>query len=586
VALPVLIHGDAAFAGQGIVAETLNLSALRGYRVGGTIHLIANNQIGFTTEAQDARSTQHASDLAKGFDIPIIHVNADDPEACLAAIRLAVMYRQRFHRDVLIDLVGYRRWGHNEGDEPAYTQPIMSERIRRHPSVRVRYAAALVEQGLLTAEQAEQRYQTAYQKLIDIQQGYRAGAAKSAPPQPAPARLVPGEVVDTAVPADRLTALNESLLAVPEGFTINPKLKRQLERRRAALGETGGIDWGHAEALALASLLTEGIPVRLTGQDTERGTFSQRHLVLHDAETGRSYAPIQHLPSALASLEIYNSPLSELATLGFEYGYATAASEALVIWEAQYGDFINGAQVIVDQFIAAGLAKWGVTNRLTLLLPHGYEGGGPEHSSARLERFLQLAAEGNFRVANCTTPAQYFHLLRRQARRTRVRPLVIFSPKSLLRLPQAASHLADLTTGTFQPVLDDPDPGVQARRGEVRRVILCSGKLYYDLLPEAARRERRPAIVRIEGLYSFLEEPLRTVLANYPAATEFVWAQEEPRNMGAWFFVAPRIAPLLPAGTQLQYVGRPERASPAEGDPDAHADEQARIVGEALGAGN
>jgi 2-oxoglutarate dehydrogenase E1 component len=582
VALPVLIHGDAAFAGQGIVAETLNLNALRGYRVGGTIHLIANNQVGFTTEAQDARSTQHASDLAKGFDIPIIHVNADDAEACLAAIRLAVMYRQRFHRDVLIDLVGYRRWGHNEGDEPAYTQPVMSERIRQHPPVRVRYAAALVEQGLLTAEQAEQRYQTAYQKLIDIQQGYRAGAAKSAPPQPAPTRLVPGEVVDTAVPADRLIALNESLLAVPEGFTVNPKLKRQLERRRAALGESGGIDWGHAEALALASLLTEGIPVRLTGQDTERGTFSQRHLVLHDVETGRTHAPIQHLPSALASLEIYNSPLSELATLGFEYGYATAASEALVIWEAQYGDFINGAQVIVDQFIAAGLAKWGVTNRLTLLLPHGYEGGGPEHSSARLERFLQLAAEGNFRVANCTTPAQYFHLLRRQARRTRVRPLVIFSPKSLLRLPQAASRLADLTAGTFQPVLDDPDPGIQARRGEVRRVVLCSGKLYYDLLPEAARQERRPAIVRIEGLYSFLEEPLRTVLANYPAATEFVWAQEEPRNMGAWFFVAPRIAPLLPAGTQLRYVGRPERASPAEGDPDSHAAEQARIVAEAI----
>jgi 2-oxoglutarate decarboxylase len=582
VALPVLIHGDAAFAGQGIVAETLNLNALRGYRVGGTIHLIANNQVGFTTDMQDARSTQHASDLAKGFDIPIIHVNGDDAEGCLAAVRLAVMFRQQFHRDVLIDLVGYRRWGHNEGDEPVYTQPLMYQRIRNHPSVRVHYAEALVEEGLLSAEAASQRYEAAYQRLIEVQQGYRASAAKAAPAQPVPARLVAGETVETAVPADRLEALNESLLAVPEGFTVNPKLKRQLDRRRAALGESGGIDWGHAEALALASLLTEGIPVRLTGQDTERGTFSQRHLVLHDAETGRSFAPIQRLPSALATCEIYNSPLSELATLGFEYGYATAASDSLVIWEAQYGDFINGAQVVVDQFIAAGLSKWGITNRLTLLLPHGYEGGGPEHSSARLERFLQLAAEGNFRIANCTTPAQYFHLLRRQARRSRVRPLVIFSPKSLLRLPQASSRLDQLVSGTFQPVLDDPDPGIQERPDKVQRVVLCSGKIYYDLLPEAAQREPRPAIVRIEGLHTFLEDPLRTVLARYPAAREFVWVQEEPHNMGAWFFVAPRIGALLPSGLELRYVGRPDRASPAEGYPEAHSAEQSRIVREAL----
>ena len=584
VAMPVLIHGDAAFAGQGIVAETLNLNALRGYRVGGTIHLIANNQVGFTTDMNDARSTQHASDLAKGFDIPIIHVNADDAEGCLAAVRLAVMYRQQFHRDILIDLVGYRRWGHNEADEPAYTQPLMYERIRNHPSARARYAQRLVEEGLLAPEAAEPRYQAAYQRLIDIQQGYRASAAQAAPPQPVPARLVASETVDTAVPADRLRALNESLLAVPEGFTVNPKLKRQLERRRAALGETGGIDWGHAEALAIASLLTEGVPVRLTGQDTERGTFSQRHLVLHDAGTGRSYAPIQRLPTALAACEIYNSPLSELATLGFEYGYATAASESLVLWEAQYGDFINGAQVVVDQFIAAGLAKWGVTNRLTLLLPHGYEGGGPEHSSARIERFLQLAAEGNFRIANCTTPAQYFHLLRRQARRARVRPLVIFSPKSLLRLPQAASRLEDLTQGTFQPVLDDPDPRIQADRRAVRRVILCSGKIYYDLLAAADKAESRPAIVRMEGLHTFLEDPLRRVLAGYPDANDFLWVQEEPRNMGAWFYVAPRIAPLLPSGARFRYVGRPERASPAEGYPEAHNAEQDRIVAEALEA--
>ncbi len=583
-AVPLLIHGDAAFAGQGIVAETLNLNALRGYSVGGTIHLILNNQVGFTTDMADARSTHHASDLAKGFDVPIIHVNADDAEGCLAAMRLAVMYRHQFSRDVLIDLVGYRRWGHNEADEPAYTQPLMYERIRSHPTVRERYAASLVGDGLLTKEAADQQFEAAYQKLIDIQQGYRASAAKATPPQAAPARLVQGELVDTAVPAERLQVLNEQLLAVPEGFTVNPKLKRQLERRRGALGPEGGIDWGHAEALAIASLLTDGVAVRLTGQDSERGTFSQRHLVLHDAVTGETDTPIRRLPSALAAFEVYNSPLSELATLGFEYGYATAASDSLVLWEAQYGDFINGAQVIVDQFIAAGLSKWGVTNRLTLLLPHGYEGGGPEHSSARLERFLQLAAEGNLRVANCTTPAQYFHLLRRQAKRNRVRPLVIFTPKSLIRLPQASSRLEDFTSGTFQPVLDDPDPAIQANAATIGRVLLCSGKVYYDLLAEAEKLgENRPAIIRIEGLFTFLEEQVRVVLARYSSARSFLWVQEEPRNMGAWSFIAPRLFGLLPKGAELSYVGRPERASPAEGYPDAHSAEQARIVAEALG---
>jgi 2-oxoglutarate dehydrogenase E1 component len=582
-ALPVVIHGDAAFAGQGVVAETLNLSALRGYRVGGTVHLITNNQVGFTTDMSDARSTRHASDLAKGFDLPIIHVNADAAEACLAAVRLAMQYRQEFRRDVLIDLVGYRRWGHNEGDEPAYTQPLMYERIKHHPSPRELYAAALVAEGVISAEEATARYDAAYQKLIEIQQGFRASAPKAAPALPAPAKLIPGEVVDTAVPAEQLTALNEQLLMVPDGFMVSPKLKRQLERRRPALGPDGGIDWGHAEALALASLLTEGVPIRLTGQDTERGTFSHRHLVLHDAENGNTYAPIQHLSGALAACEVYNSPLSELATLGFEYGYATAASDSLVLWEAQYGDFINGAQVIVDQFIAAGLSKWGVTNRLTLLLPHGYEGGGPEHSSARVERFLQLAAEGNIRVANCTTPAQYFHLLRRQARRNRVRPLVIFTPKSLLRLPQASSRIEDLTSGVFRAVIDDPHPGVQANPGAVTRVLLCSGKLYYDLLPEADRLGgQRPAIVRLEGLYTFPDGALKGVLARYPAAKQLVWTQEEPHNMGAWSFVAPRLAELLAAGVTLRYVGRPDRASPAEGYGSAHSAEQARIVAEAL----
>jgi len=586
IAVPVVIHGDAAFAGQGVVAETLNLGALRGYRVGGTLHLITNNQVGFTTDMLDARSTRHASDMAKGFDIPIIHVNADDAEACLSATRLAVMFREAFHRDALIDLVGYRRWGHNEGDEPAYTQPLMYERIRSHPSAREIYAATLVQQGVLSAEDAEGRYTRAYERLIEIQQGFKASAAKAAPAQPAPAKLVPGETVATALPAEQLVALNDQLLTVPAGFTPNQKLMRQLERRRSAIGPEGGIDWGHAEALALASLLTEGIPIRLTGQDTERGTFSHRHFVLHDAVTGATVTPIQRLPGALATFEVWNSPLSELATLGFEYGYATAASDSLVLWEAQYGDFINGAQIIVDQFMASGLSKWGVTNRLTLLLPHGYEGGGPEHSSARVERFLQLAAEGNFRVANCTTPAQYFHLLRRQARRNRVRPLVIFTPKSLLRLPQAASSLSDLTSGTFRPVIDDADPGVQQRADTIDRVVLCTGKIFYDLLVEAARLgDRRPAIVRIEGLYTFPEDEVRKVLARYPAVKDIVWAQEEPRNMGAWSYIWPKLMPVMPAGVTLRYAGRPERASPAEGYGSAHSVEQGRIVAEALGSG-
>ncbi len=586
IAVPVVIHGDAAFAGQGVVAETLNLGNLRGYRVGGTIHLITNNQVGFTTDMLDARSTRHASDLAKGFDIPIIHVNADDAEACLAATRLAVMFREAFHRDALIDLVGYRRWGHNEGDEPAYTQPVMYERIRSHLSAREIYAATLVKEGVLTSEEADARYAKAYERLVEIQQGFKASAAKAAPAQPAPAKLVPGETVETAVPAEQLVALNDQLLAVPADFTPNQKLMKQLERRRAALGPDGGIDWGHAEALALASLLTEGIPIRLTGQDTERGTFSHRHFVLHDAVTGATVTPIQRLPGALAPFEVWNSPLSELATLGFEYGYATATSDSLVLWEAQYGDFINGAQVIVDQFMAAGLSKWGVTNRLTLLLPHGYEGGGPEHSSARVERFLQLAAEGNIRVANCTTPAQYFHLLRRQARRNRVRPLVVFTPKSLLRLPQAASTLSDLTSGTFRPVLDDADREVQQRAGSIERVVFCSGKIFYDLLVEAAKLgDKRPALIRIEGLYTFPEDNVRALLARYPAVKDIVWAQEEPRNMGAWSYIWPRMIPVMPAGVTLRYAGRPERASPAEGYPTAHVAEQGRIVADALEGG-
>ncbi len=418
VALPVLIHGDASFAAQGVVAETFNLARLKGYTTGGTIHLIANNQLGFTTDPKEGRSTDYSSDLAKGFDAPIIHVNADDAEACLAAAQLAMLYRDKFHGDVVIDVVGYRRWGHNEGDEPAYTQPVMYERIKQTPTARQRYADQLAREGVVDAAQAAAEAEQVYQRLTEIQQSLKAHlreAGAGEEPQristTQPALAEP----DTAVSAPLLTTLNEQLLLVPDGFAIIPKLQKQLERRRPALTE-GQIEWAHAEALAFASLLAEGTAIRLTGQDTERGTFSQRHLVLHDARDGRRYAPIQNLPGARAPFELHNSPLSEFACLGFEYGYAAAAPETLVLWEAQYGDFTNGGEVIIDQFIIAGLAKWGQTSRLTLLLPHGYEGQGPEHSSARIERFLALGADGNIRIANCTTPAQYFHLLRRGPR--------------------------------------------------------------------------------------------------------------------------------------------------------------------------
>jgi 2-oxoglutarate decarboxylase len=401
-AVPVLLHGDAAFSGQGIVAETFNLARLPGYATGGTIHVITNNQVGFTTDPREGRSTDYASDLARGFDVPIVHVNADDPEACLAAVRLAMTYRERWHNDVVIDLVGYRRWGHNEGDEPSYTQPLSSERIRAHATARQLYAAQLAREGVLDAAQGESLADAAYRRLADAQAAVkRRLASEGEHPEPVHMATRPAAEPDTAVSGEELRALNERLLAVPGGFTVNPKLRKQLERRRETVGEAGGIEWAQAEALALASLLTTGTPVRLTGQDVARGTFSQRHLALHDAIDGRVWAPIQHLSDGQAACELHNSPLSEYACVGFEYGYAVAAPEALVLWEAQFGDFANGAEIIVDQFIFAGLAKWGQTSRLTLLLPHGYEGQGPEHSSARIERFVALGAEGNIRVANC-----------------------------------------------------------------------------------------------------------------------------------------------------------------------------------------
>jgi multifunctional 2-oxoglutarate metabolism enzyme len=492
-------------------------------------------------------------------------------------------YRDKFHQDILIDLVGYRRHGHNEGDEPAYTQPVMYERIKTLPPVRELYARTLVEGGILTSDQAEKQSAEAYQRLVDIQLGFKASANKGTPLEPTHKLAGAGQEVETALTPEFLVALNEQLLTWPEGFTVHPKLRKQLERRRAALSQEGGIDWAHAEALALASLLTEGVPIRLTGQDTERGTFSQRHLTLHDAVTGQQVTPIQRLPGALAPMELHNSPLSELATLGFEYGYSAAAPDALVLWEAQFGDFINGAQVIVDQFLSSGLSKWGLTTRLTLLLPHGYEGQGPEHSSARLERFLQLAAEGNIRVANPTTAGQYFHLLRRQARRTRQRPLVMMTPKSLLRLPQAGARLEELAGGRWQPVINDAWAAAQA--DSVSRLLLCSGKIYYELLAEAEKAgANRPAIIRLEQLYSFPWPEAREVLAGYRNLKELVWVQEEPRNMGAWSYVEPKLHELAPEGAAVQYVGRPDRASPAEGYPAAHSAEQGRIIRTAVGS--
>ena len=586
-AVPIVLHGDAAFPGQGVVAESLNLQALDGYQVGGTLHLITNNQVGFTTDSEDSRSTRWASDLAKGFDVPIIHVNADDVAACIAAVRLAFAYRQEFGHDVLIDLIGYRRFGHNEADEPAYTQPEMYAQIKAKKRVADLFAEKLVETGVISQAEVERQRQDIWDELtslhVELKEQIKEAAETDgqASQQTGEYTLdrTPSPQVRTAVSRERLEVLNEELLHVPEGFTVHPKLAKQLERRRTALTEVGGIDWAHAETLAFAALLTEGVPIRLTGQDTERGTFSQRHLVFHDAKTGQTVSPVQNLPGSLAPIELHNSPLSEIACLGFEYGYSQEAPETLVLWEAQFGDFANGAQVIIDQFIVSGLAKWGQSSRLTLLLPHGYEGSGPEHSSARLERFLQVAAEGNIRVANLTTPAQYFHLLRRQARVAKQRPLVIMTPKSLLRLSQATNRIEHLSETQFFPVLGEPRVPVD----EVERLVLCTGKVFYDLIGHTSRQDNpKVAIGRVELLYPFPETPISELIATYPNLREVVWAQEEPRNMGARAHMFPRLMQILPEHLAFGYVGRPERASPGEGYPAAHNIEQNRIIRTAL----
>jgi 2-oxoglutarate dehydrogenase E1 component len=580
--VPVLIHGDAAFPGQGIVSETLNLQALPGYSTGGTIHLIANNQLGFTTDPFESRSTRYASDPAKGFDMPIIHVNADDVEACVAAVRLAQAFRETFARDALIDLIGYRRFGHNETDEPAYTQPQMYEAIKNHPPVRKLYADRLIADGVVTQEEADRMASEAYERMAQAHAELKESIG--APPDTGTHELdrTMSREPRTTVPTDTLRSLGDQLLHLPDGFTLHRKLRPLLERRREALESGGPIDWAHAEALALGSLLALGVPVRLTGQDTERGTFSQRHAVLHDSKTGDRYSPLQHLRDANAPFELHNSPLSEQACMGFEYGYSVQAPDALVLWEAQFGDFVNSAQVIIDQFLVSGLAKWGQTSRLTLLLPHGYEGSGPEHSSGRVERFLQAAAEGNVRVANCTTPAQYFHLLRRQALVSKPRPLIVMTPKSLLRLPEAASTLEDLSDGHFERVIDDPR-FAEGGREAVTKLVLCSGKVYYDI---AGHEERDAAghiaIARVELLYPFPEDDLVELMESYPNLKRVAWVQEEPRNMGPRAFMRRRMAKILPQTMSYDYVGRQLRAATGEGYSAAHKREQARIVRVAL----
>ncbi|CAN5801347.1 2-oxoglutarate dehydrogenase E1 component [soil metagenome] len=577
--LAVLIHGDAAFPGEGVSAETLNLSRLPGYHTGGTIHIITNNQVGFTTEHDDARSTTYASDLAKGYEIPVVHVNADDPEACLAAARMAFAYREEFGKDFLVDLVGYRRFGHNEGDEPNYTQPRMYEIINDHPTVREVWADTLLGRGAVEEGEPEQFVEEMSSRMEEIRKD--PSDVDEEPVFDRQPHTPLTEIPETAVDAERLIRANEALLALPESFTPNNKLHRLLSKNRGGLDENGKVDWAHAESLAFASLLEDGYPIRLTGQDSARGTFSQRHATLWDVETGERHTPLQTLPEAKASFAVHNSPLSEIAAMGFEYGYSIESQDTLVLWEAQYGDFANVAQPMIDQFVVSGQSKWGQMSNLTLLLPHGYEGQGPEHSSARLERFLQLAARENIRVANLTTAAQYFHLLRVQAALTEnQRPLVVMSPKSLLRHPLAASPLSALAEDGFHSVFDD---GTREGAETVERLILCSGKIYTELAGSDAYDEaENVAVGRIELLYPFPEGDVRELVESYPNLREIAWVQEEPQNMGAWFFVEPRLREMFGEDLPVRYVGKPARPSPAQGSARFHKEEHAAIVRDAF----
>jgi 2-oxoglutarate dehydrogenase E1 component len=589
--IPVLIHGDAAFSGQGVVAETLNLSQLDGYSTGGTIHLVINNQIGFTTLPEESRSSPYSTDVARGVQAPIFHVNGDDPEAAIRVVQIAFDYRQQFKKDVVIDMICYRRHGHNEGDDPSYTQPILYRKIKEHTPVGALYTERLVREGVVTAEEAAEMRKASAQRLSDA---FDAAQQRAEHYEPQELSAVAGEEIAgfcprTAVNRPVLERVIRGIASFPEEFHLHPKLRGFVDRRRAALEKDAAIDWAFAEALAFGTLALEGSAVRLSGQDSGRGTFSQRHLAFYDSETGKRYIPLQHVAPDQARFDVYDSSLSEYAVLGFEFGYSVADPLTLVIWEAQFGDFANGAQIMIDQFISCAESKWGQPSGLVMLLPHGYEGQGPEHSSARIERYLTLCAENNMQVANCTTPAQYFHLLRRQMygghdRRGIRKPLAVFAPKSLLRHPEAVSHLRDFTSGGFLEILGDSEPVGSAH---VSRLVFCSGKIYYDLL--AARRERKAehvALARVEQLYPFAVDQAAAIVASYPAAAEVVWAQEEPRNMGPWRFMREWMQPLLEeTRRELRYVGRTESASPATGSGKRHQREQAEIVNDALAPG-
>jgi 2-oxoglutarate decarboxylase len=573
--LSLLIHGDAAFAGQGIVAECLAMSDISGYRVGGTIHLIINNQIGFTTAPQYARSSLYCSDVAKTVQAPIFHVNGDDPEACARVARLAFEYRQTFHKDVVIDMVCYRRHGHNEGDDPSYTQPLMYKAIAERRSVRKIYVESLVKRGDITIDEAESAlddFQSKLQVALDETRAHAPEKVKVAKP-PKPQGVLPH--VPTGVDRSMLDAVFHHLTAYPEGFTIHPKLGRQFTARAKQYDETGMVDWATAEALAIGSLVLEGTSVRFAGEDSRRGTFSHRHAALVDYENEQVFIPLAQLPEAKGEFWVYDSLLSEYAALGYEYGYSHANREALVVWEAQFGDFINGAQIIIDQYLVAAEDKWGQDNNLVLLLPHGYEGQGPEHSSARIERFLTLCAEDNIQVVNATTAAQYFHLLRRQVRRDVRKPLVVFAPKSPLRMKEVASHIDGLTQGSFEEVLDDP---YLTDRNAVQRIVFCSGKVAWDAFAERAKREAPVAIVRVEQLYPFPAEQLLEILGRYPNARDLVWLQEEPENMGPWNFVEHRTWRIKERGYDMRHVARVESGSPATGSKAVHDQELADLM--------
>ncbi|MBV9215349.1 MAG: multifunctional oxoglutarate decarboxylase/oxoglutarate dehydrogenase thiamine pyrophosphate-binding subunit/dihydrolipoyllysine-residue succinyltransferase subunit [Acidobacteria bacterium] len=588
--MPVLLHGDAAFAGQGVVMETLQLANLPGYRTGGTIHIVINNQIGFTTSPELGRSSIYSTDAAQITQTPIFHINSDDPEAAYRVIQIALAYRHEFKRDVVLDLVGFRRLGHNEGDEPSYTQPLMYARVKAHPGTRYLYAQQLIREEVITNDALTAMTDAVVQKY----EGILARAKQIAADKPSKTALAqhrPEEdgsaVIETGAPADVLKAVADKISLVPDTFHINPKMVGQLARRaKMGAGEVP-MDWGFAEACAAGSLVLEGYPVRLSGQDSGRGTFSQRHASMYDTMTGDRWTPLSELRNEAndgARFYVFDSSLSEYGVLGFEYGYSVVAQNELVAWEAQFGDFSNGAQIVIDQYISSSEDKWQQKCRLVMLLPHGYEGQGPEHSSARLERYLQLCAENNLQVCYPTTPAQYFHLLRRQVKQEIVRPLIVMTPKSLLRLPAASSTMAELGSGGFQPVIDDARV---ADRAAVKRVVMCSGKVFYDL--DHAREESpagEVAVVRLEQFYPFPKSRVAEILASYPNAAEVIWTQEEPRNMGGWTFVEPRLRALISETISLRYVGRDASASPATGSYSIHNLEQQRIVERSLRIGD